>query len=100
MINAIINGIFSVLQGLLAVILLPIDLLLANIPVLNDAADGFARFVAIIKGVIAWSWDLIPNLTKTAILGAFVAIAFFWSAQFAVKMIKLVYKWIQKIKFW
>lgn len=100
MINAIINGIWSVLQGLISVILAPIDLLLANIPFLNESAQGISNFVAIVKSAIVWAWDIFPPLTKVAVSSLFVAIAFFWSATFAVKMIKIAYGWIQKIKFW
>ena len=100
MINAIINGIWSVLQGLVSIILAPIDLLLQNIPFLNEAAQGISNFVNIAKTTLAWAWDIVPPLTKTAITSLFLAIAFFWSATFSVKMIKIAYGWIHKIKFW
>ena len=100
MINAILNGIFSIVQGLVNVILAPIDLLLGNIPFVSDAANGIATFVQIIKNSIVWAWDIFPPLSKVAITGLLISIAFFWNATFSVKMLKLIYGWIQKIKFW
>lgn len=100
MINAIINAIWNVLQGLVSVILAPIDLLLQNIPFLNEASQGIASFVNVVKNSLSWAWDIIPNLTKTAISGLFLTIAFFWTITYSVKLIKIAYGWIQKIKFW
>lgn len=100
MINAIINGIWSVVQSLISVVLAPIDLLLNNIPGLSEASTGFSSFVQLIKSSITWAWDIIPPLTKIAVEALLLAIAFFWSSTFAVKMIKIVYGWLQKIKFW
>lgn len=100
MINAIINGIFSVLQGLISLVLAPIDLLLSNIPGINDAVSGINNFVQIIKNTIAWALDIIPPMTKTALSALFLAFAFFWGVGYTIKLIKITYNWIQKVKFW
>lgn len=100
MINAIINGIWGVVQSLVSIVLAPIDLLLSNIPGVSEATQGLANFVQIIKDSIVWAWDLIPPLTKVGVEALLLAVAFFWNATFAVKMIKIVYGWLQKIKFW
>lgn len=100
MINAIVNGLFSVLQGLIAVVLAPIDLILGNIPALNELADGVANFKNIIANAIPWAFDFIPPATKVAIATWILAMLFFWNAQRTVSLIKMTYNWIQKIKFW
>lgn len=100
MINAIINGIFSLVMSLINLILAPIDLLLNNIPHVSDATNGINSFVQIIKSAMTWAWDIVPDLTKLSLTGLFVTIAFFWSTIFAVKMLKMAWGWIQKIKFW
>lgn len=100
MINAIINGIFTLVQSLISIVLAPIDLLLSTIPSVAEATQGITDFLAIAKDAMAWAWDIIPTNTKAALQGLFLAIAFTWSASFSVKMIKMAYNWIQKIKFW
>ena len=100
MINAIINGIFSVVQGLIAVVLAPIDLLLSGIPGLNEAAQGITNFRSSIANIIAYPMDLLTPLMLSAVSGFILARLFFSNASRAVSMIKLAYNWLQKIKFW
>lgn len=100
MINAIINGIFTVVQSLISIVLAPIDILLSSIPNVAEATAGITNFITIAKNAMAWAWDIIPANTKIALQALFVVIAFTWSATFSVKMIKMAYNWIQKIKFW
>ena len=102
MINAIINGIFTVLQTLLAVVLAPIDLLLANIPSLNDAANAVGTFRSIISSAMIWVGDFfnVFPLFASAFFGFVTAWIFFSNASRAIHLIKITYNWIQKIKFW
>lgn len=100
MINAIINGIWTVVQTLISVVLAPIDLLLQNIPVLNDAADGILSFRSFLGQSIAWPMDFLTLPMQTAIFGFIIAWLFFANASRAVSLIKLAYNWLQKIKFW
>lgn len=103
MINAIINGIFYIVQTLIAVVLAPIDLLLQNIPSLNEAANSistlntniftYTRYFLGINGFM-------NNALRSAFIGGITAWLFFANSQRAVSMIKLAYKWLQKIKFW
>ena len=103
MINAIINGIFYVVQTLIAVVLAPIDLLLANIPGLTNAANGVSQ-------LRTWLYQNLThfvgtngffnNTLKTAVIGMLTAMIFFYNSQRAVSLIKLAYNWLQKIKFW
>lgn len=103
MINAIINGIFYIVQTLIAVVLAPIDLLLANIPSLTEAANGVAQlrtwFYNNLRFFMGTNGFLNDTL-KTAIIGSLTAMIFFYNSQRAVSLIKLAYNWLQKIKFW
>lgn len=103
MINAIINGIFYIVQTLIAVVLAPIDLLLANIPGLTQAATGMENFFYLLYRYLAYfvgiNGFIIPAL-KTALIGMLTALLFFYNSQRAVSLIKLAYNWLQKIKFW
>lgn len=100
MINAIINGIWSVVQTLIAIVLAPIDLLLANIPALNDAAQGVSNFRTTLASLITWPMDVLTAPMLSAIFGFILAWLFFANASRAVSLIKLAYNWLQKIKFW
>lgn len=103
MINAIINGIFYIVQTLIAVVLAPIDLLLANIPGLTEAANGVQSFRTNLYNLLryfAGQNGFINGNLKTALIGMLVAFLFFYNSQRAVSLIKLAYNWLQKIKFW
>lgn len=102
MINAIINGIFSLLQILLAVVLAPIDLLLANIPSLNTAAQSVVTFRSIVSSALNWVGDFfnVFPLFASAFFGFVTAWLFFSNASRAIHLIKMTYNWVQKIKFW
>ena len=102
MINALINGIFALLQVLISVVLAPIDLLLANIPSLNTAAQSVADFRAIFSSALNWVGDFfnVFPLFASAFIGFVTAWLFFSNASRAVHLIKITYNWVQKIKFW
>lgn len=100
MINAIINGIWWVVQALIAVVLAPIDLLLQNIPGLVDAANGVSNFRQTLASLITWPMDFLTPPMLSAIFGFILAWLFFANASRAVSLIKLGYNWLQKIKFW
>lgn len=100
MINAIINGLFTVVQWLVALILAPIDLLLANIPVLNEAANGISSFLFYLADALRWPMDFLTTPLKTALFGFLTAWIFFSNQQRAVSLIKLAWTWLQKLKFW
>lgn len=102
MINAIINGIFSLLQILLAVVLAPIDALLANIPSLNTAAQSIVNFRSILSSALNWVGDFfnVFPLFASAFFGFVTAWLFFSNASRAIHLIKITYNWVQKIKFW
>ena len=100
MINAIINGLFTIVQWLIALVLAPIDLLLANIPVLSDAANGISGFINYLSNALIWPMDFMNPVLKSAFFGFLTAWIFFSNQQRAVSLIKLAWNWLQKIKFW
>lgn len=102
MINAIINGIFYVVQTLIAVVLAPIDLLLADTPVWS-VATNIVQFRTWLSSNLLYflgNGGFINTAMKAALVGMITRILFFYNAQRAVSLIKLAYNWLQKIKFW
>lgn len=100
MINAIINGIFSIVQWAIAIVLAPIDLLLANIPYLSEAAQGVSDFRTFLQNGLYWVLDFQTPAFRGAITAFVLAWIFFANTSFAVHSIKVAFKWLQKIKFW
>lgn len=100
MINAIVNGLFTLVQGLIAIVLAPIDLLLSGIPGLVEAANGVQTFRSNLANIIAYPMDLLTPVMLSAVFGFITARLFFANASRAVSLIKLAYNWLQKIKFW
>lgn len=100
MINAIINGIFSIVQWAIALVLAPIDLLLANIPSLTEAAQGVTDFRNFLEDGLFWVLDFQTPAFRSAITSFVLAWIFFANTSFAVHSIKVAFKWLQKIKFW
>lgn len=100
MINAIINGIWTVVQTLIAVILAPIDLILRDVPFLDQGANQVLNFRNTLSQIIAWPFDFLNPALESAIFGFILAWLFFANASRAVSLIKLAYNWLQKLKFW
>ena len=71
MINAIINGFFNIVIGLVTTLLTPIDNLINSVvPQFTDVLTLFANFLNYILGFIPWvlSWFHIPNFTLAFVI--------------------------------
>lgn len=101
MINAIISGIFKLVQWIIAIELSPIDLLLSGVPFLAEAANGIQAFRSYLVNGLVWILDVVQvPAFKTVITAWILTWIFFANTQFAVQSIKLAFKWLQKLKFW
>lgn len=71
MINAIINGVLSFVNGLLGLILAPVDTLISQfLPDFSQVLTDFGYFIDEILGIIPWvlSWFNIPMALLTLAL--------------------------------
>lgn len=98
MINALFNGIFSLVIGLVSVILTPIDLVIEKL--LPDVAYGLNSFNAAIDYVseyFEWavSWTFLHPEVLSFIV---VTLTYHYTAPYVVSTIKLAIKWFEKLK--
>jgi len=97
-INAIMQGIFSIIIGLVNILLTPIDALISSaLPDLSDGLDMVSQFFSWVSGVIPWSVSWF-GLNST-VLNLFVGyITFELTAPLVISTIKLAIKWYDKLK--
>lgn len=98
MINAILSGIFSLIIGLVNLILVPIDAIIEKaLPSVADGLDMVANFFAWVSGLIPWgiSWFGFNSI----VIGLFVAyMTFELTVPLTVHTIKLAIKWYNQLK--
>lgn len=98
MIGKILSGIFSLIMGLVTVILSPIDLLIAEyLPDLNSGLNYVNNLFSFINGVIGYCVDA-SGITDIAI-GLVVAYwVFVLTVPLTFSSIKLALKWYNSLK--
>ena len=98
MINTILSGIFSLIIGLVNLILTPIDLIIETaLPDVADGLDMISNFFNWVSGLIPWgiSWFGF----NSTVIGLFVSyITFELTVPFMVHTIKLAIKWYNQLK--
>lgn len=98
MINAILEGILSLIISLVNLLLSPIDALInASMPSLADGLDMVAQFFEWVSGTIPWamSWFGMSTVVLNLLVGY---ITFELTAPLVVSTIKLAIKWYDKLK--
>lgn len=98
MINAIIQGIFSLIMSLINVILTPIDALISQfLPSLDKALSYISNFFDYIGNVVPWviSYTGINAFVLNAIIDIFV---FILTVPYLANGIKLAIAWYNKLK--
>lgn len=98
MIKAIIMGIFKLILGLVNVLLIPIDTLIAQfLPSLDNALNSISEFFDYIGGFIPWviSYTGLSPLFLTIIIDIIV---FILTVPLMVSAIKLALAWYNKLK--
>lgn len=98
MINAILQGIISLIIGLVSLILTPIDnLILSALPDLSNALTSVGNFLNIISSGVGWviSATGLSNETISLIVMYFT---FKLTAPMLFYMIKLALSWYNKLK--
>lgn len=98
MINAILNGIMSLIIGLVSLLLKPIDLLIDQfLPDLSNALDMFNSFISYVSSYMTWavSWTGLNSTVRGLIVAYFT---FILTVPLLVSTIKLALKWYDKLK--
>lgn len=100
MINAIINGLLSVISALLQLILAPIDLIInAIFPNIDVAQQAFDTGYAYLSQAVGWVFDLYPGNPDLLILLALLGVAYL-NAGVTYTLLRGAWEWFQKVKFW
>lgn len=98
MINAIINGIFKLIIGLINIILTPIDLVINQfLPGLSDGLAKVSEYFQWVCSLIPWgiSWFGL----ETAVITLFVGyVTFELTVPFMIHAVKLAIKWYNSLK--
>lgn len=98
MINAIINGIMSLIMTLVNVILAPIDTLITNyLPSLDEALTAFSGFLNLCGTYIGWCIDFlgIPSQLISLII---LYYTFKLTVPLLISAIKTAIKWYNALK--
>lgn len=102
LINAILNGLLSMITNLLNVLLLPINLIFENIfPDFTDAIANFNNFVTSYLGsILGFFFNLFPPIFKSILFLWFTFLGAYYGIRFAYLGAIKIFNIIQKIKFW
>lgn len=98
MINALLNGIISLIIGLVGTLLSPIDLIIEKaLPSLDTALNSINSFFNYIEWYIVWAadWTFLSFEIRSIIVAYFT---FILTVPLAVSTIKLAIKWYEKLK--
>lgn len=100
MINAIINGLLSIISALLQLILAPIDLIInAIFPDVGSAQQAFDAGYSYVAKAVGWVFDLYPGNPDLLILLALLGVAYLNSG-LTYTLLRGAWEWFQKVKFW
>lgn len=98
MIQAILNGVISLIIGLVDLILYPIDaLILSALPDLSHAFTAIANFLNMISSGLGWALSL-TGLSQETLSIIVLYFTFKLTAPMLFYMIKLALSWYDKIK--
>lgn len=98
MIEAIVNGIMSLIITLVNVILSPIDLLISQfLPNLNSALNGISSFLNLASKYLGWCVDA-SYLSNETISLIVLFYTFKLTVPYLVSTIKLAVKWYNSLK--
>lgn len=98
MIKAIINGVISLIMGLVTVLTAPIDLIIKNaLPDLGNALSSFGSMLDIVGNSIGWVISF-TGLSSTAISLIITYYVFKLSTPILFSSIKAAIKWYKTLK--
>lgn len=98
MINAIIQGIFSLIMSLVNLILAPIDLLISKfLPSIADILNNISSFFDKLCEVVPWLMSY-TGLNKVVALAIVDIYVFILTVPVMVSAIKLALAWYNKLK--
>ena len=102
MINALLNGLLSMITTLVGVILSPLnDIITSLFPDFSSAITNFTNMINTYLGSgLAYACSFIPPLTKSMILLWFTFLLSYYGIIFSYSLITKTWDIIQKIKFW
>lgn len=102
MIKALLNGILGLAKKLIAIVLTPINLLIANLfPDMASAISTFNNFVnQYIGGSLSYFFSLLPPIFRSLLILWFTFVIAYYGFIYTYKGIIKIYEVIQKIKVW
>ena len=102
MINALLNGLLSMITKLLNVLLLPINLIFSGIfPDFSSAISTFNNFVSTYLGAsLGFFFHLFPPTFRNILFIWFTFLGAYYGIRFAYENAIKIFNIIQKIKFW
>lgn len=98
MINALLNGILSLITSLINLLLSPIDALIKSyLPGLDEALSSFSAVLNLLTGVIGWVISTLglPSTFWTLLIAYFT---FKLTVPFLISTVKLCIKWYNALK--
>lgn len=98
MINALINGVMSLVMALVNILLSPIDLLISQfLPDIDNMLTMFNNFIDYIIGYVPWavSWTFLNSEVLSIVVAYYT---FILTVPVLVYTIKLAIKWYDKLK--
>ena len=102
MINAIFDGIMSVILTLLNTAMTPINLLFEELfPDMTQAISTFNTFVTTYLGsTLSYFFSILPPIFSNLLIIWFTFLIAYYSIYFSYNLLLKVFEVIQKIKFW
>lgn len=98
MINAILQGIISLVMGLVNIILYPIDALITTfLPDLSSGLAAINNMLNLVINVFGWVVDM-TGLSKGCLSLIVLYFTFLLTAPLAVSTVKLALKWYKALK--
>lgn len=98
MINAILKGIFSLITGLINLLLSPIDLIISSsLPGLNSALNSVGAFLSVCMRSIGWVLSVF-GLSSECLSLIVTFFVFKLTVPITISTIKLAIRWYDKLK--
>lgn len=96
------NGILTIVTGLLDIILLPVNALIENIfPSMASAVGTFNNFVNnYVGGSLAYFFSILPPIFRNLLTIWFTFVIAYYGIYYSYLAILKIWNVIQKIKFW
>ena len=101
MIKAILNGLLTLLQAIIGIVLTPIDALMSNLwPDLANYILGAETLLANIGNGIAFVANFMPPLFKGLVILTLTTLMYYYTILWSYTVISKAWSLIQKVKFW